>query len=267
MLERQKGYRDLATSHYLGSKDHVQFRYQYRYRNLLQWGLTGDKDAGEPFVRGVQDKGFDCYSFHLFARKLNVVKALALGDFTVNLGQGPVHWQSQAFGKSAEVINIKRQSAPLQPYSSAGEYYFNRGAGVTVQKGKIEATALASCRKLSGNRSVDSVSGEEIITSLQTGGYHRTLLEIKDRNHVGLLAVGGRVAHRGTDFSVGVNGVHHQWNKALQKREVAYNLYAIRGKEWSNSAWSIALPSAICTCTAKLLSISAFSGLLCWACC
>lgn len=234
VVERQKGYRELATSHYLGSKDHIQFRYQYRYRNLLQWGLTGDKDAGEPFFQGVQDKGFDFYSFHLFARKLGMVKALALGDFTVNLGQGLVHWQGQAFGKSAEVINIKRQSAPLQPYSSAGEYYFNRGAGMTVQKGRIEATAFASYRKLSGNRVKDSASGEEVVTSLQSSGYHRTSLEIEDRNHVGLLAVGGAVALKGRGFSLGMNGVHHQWDKAVQKREEAYNLYAIRGKEWSN---------------------------------
>lgn len=234
VLEQQKGYRELATSRYLGSKDHVQFRYQYRYRNLLQFGLTGDKDAGEPFFRGVQDKGFDFYSLHLFARKLGVVKALALGDFTVNLGQGLVHWQSQAFGKSAEVINIKRQAAPLQPYSSAGEYYFNRGAGVTVQKGRVEATAFASYRKLSANRSKDTVSGEEIITSLQTSGYHRTSLEIEDRNHVGLLALGGAVAFRRSGFSIGVNAVHHSWEKFLQKREEAYNLYAIKGKQWSN---------------------------------
>ncbi|HEY1112023.1 MAG TPA: helix-hairpin-helix domain-containing protein [Chitinophagaceae bacterium] len=234
VLEGQKGYRELATSHYLGSKDHIQFRYQYRYKNLLQFGLTGDKDAGEPFFREAQDKGFDFYSFHLFARKLGAVKALALGDFTVNLGQGLVHWQSMAFGKSAEVINIKRQSAPLQPYSSAGEYYFNRGAGVTVQKGRVEATVFASYRKLSGNSSTDSVTGQEIITSLQTSGYHRTRLEIEDRNHVDFIAVGGGVAIRRTGFSIGVNGVHHYWEKPLQKREEAYNLFAIRGREWSN---------------------------------
>lgn len=234
VLEAQKGYRAQAGSRYLGSKDHLQFRYQYRYKNLLQFGVTGDKDAGEPFFRKVQDKGFDFYSFHLFARRLGVVKALALGDFTVNLGQGLVHWQSLAFGKSAEVINIKRQAATLQPYSSAGEYYFNRGAGVTLQKGRVEVTAFASYRNVSGNRSRDTVSGEEIITSIQTSGYHRTLPEIEDRNHVGLFALGGAVALKQTGFSIGVNGVRYHMDKSLQKRQEAYNLYAIRGKEWGN---------------------------------
>lgn len=234
VLEAQKGYADQGASRYLGSKDHLQFRYQYRYKNLLQWGLTGDKDAGEPFFHGIQNKGFDFYSFHLFARKLGLVKALALGDYTVNLGQGLVHWQALAFGKSAEVINIKRQSAPLQPYSSAGEYYFNRGAGVTLQKGRVEVTAFASYRNVSGNRSPDTASGEEVITSIQTSGYHRTLSEIKDRNHVGLFAVGGALALKHGGLRIGLNGVRHYLEKALQKRAEAYNLYTIRGKEWGN---------------------------------
>jgi hypothetical protein len=59
---------------------------------------------------------------------------LALGDYTVNLGQGLIQWQGLAFGKSAEVTSIKRQSAVLQPYRSAGEFYFYRGAGITLQK-------------------------------------------------------------------------------------------------------------------------------------
>lgn len=234
MMEPQKGYRSLTASRYLGTQDHVQFRYQYRYKNLLRMGVTGDKDAGEPFGTGAQRNGFDFYSFHLFARKLGVIKALALGDFTVNLGQGLVQWQSLAFGKSAEVINIKHQSPVLQSYSSAGEYYFNRGAGLTLQKGRAEATAFASYRKLSGNRVKDTVNGEEFITSIQSSGYHRTTAENEDRNHVGLTLFGGSVALKYPHFSAGVNAVHNQLSKSLQKREEPYNLYAIRGKEWSN---------------------------------
>ena len=64
---------------------------------------------------------------YLFARKLGAVKALALGDFAVNLGQGLIHWQSQAFRKSASVLNAKRQGDLIKPYQSVGEYNFLRG--------------------------------------------------------------------------------------------------------------------------------------------
>ena len=234
VLETQKGYRALSANRYLGSPDHVQFRYQYRHKNLLQYGLAGDKDAGEPILRGAQRGGFDFYSFHLFARKLGAVKALALGDYTANLGQGLIQWQALAFAKSAEVINIKRQADVLLPYSSAGEFYFNRGAGLTLQKGKMEATVFASYRKLSGNYTQDSVNGAEAVTSIQPSGYHRTEAEMEDRNRVEQMVVGGNLALKQARYSVGVNAVHTHLSIPLKKRDEPYNRYSIRGKDWAN---------------------------------
>ena len=60
------------------------------------------------------------------------------------MGQGLIQWQSLAFKKSMEIMGVKRQSAILRPYHSAGEFYFHRGAGITIKKGKIEATVFAS---------------------------------------------------------------------------------------------------------------------------
>ena len=42
---------------YLGSAQHILFRYKYSYKNLLQYGIVGDKDAGESFFKGAQKKG------------------------------------------------------------------------------------------------------------------------------------------------------------------------------------------------------------------
>jgi hypothetical protein len=131
---------------YLGSPPKLFFRYRYQDKNLLQYGIVGDKDAGEQFFKGAQKYGFDFYSFHFFARKMGAVQALALGDFTVNMGQGLIQWQSLAFRKSVDILAIKRQSPVLRPYNSAGEFSFHRGAGVTLQKGKFEGTAFISYR-------------------------------------------------------------------------------------------------------------------------
>ena len=82
---------------------------------------------------------------------------MAMGDYTVNLGQGLIQWQSLAFEKSPEVMAIKRQAPVLVPYRSAGEFYFNRGIGITLQKGRFETTAFASYKKISGNIVSDTV--------------------------------------------------------------------------------------------------------------
>ena len=87
VLERSKGFDpSTAGTKYLGSPQRIFFRYRYTYKNLLQYGLTGDKDAGEQFFSGKQKYGFDFYSFHFFVRKTGIIQALALGDYTVNLG-------------------------------------------------------------------------------------------------------------------------------------------------------------------------------------
>ena len=100
VLEKSKGFEDTVPgTKYLGGRERLFFRYRYQYKNLLQYGIAGDKDAGEQFFKGAQKSGFDFYSFHLFARKIGKIQALALGDFTVNMGQGLIQWQSLAFSK------------------------------------------------------------------------------------------------------------------------------------------------------------------------
>lgn len=235
VLEKSKGF-DQATggTKYLGSPQRLFFRYRYQYKNLLQYGIVGDKDAGEQFFKGAQNQGFDFYSFHLFARKIGSIQSLALGDFTVNMGQGLIQWQSLAFRKSVDVLGLKRQSPVLRPYNSAGEFNFHRGAGLTIQKQKLEATAFISYRKLSANFVADTVSNEEFISSFLNSGYHRTESEIADRNKLGQFAVGANVKYKTANWHAGINAINFNFSSTVQKRQEPYNLYAISGKTWGN---------------------------------
>jgi hypothetical protein len=235
VIEKSKGFdKTLQGAKYLGSRQRLFFRYRYQYKNLLQYGVVGDKDAGEQFFNGKQKYGFDFYSFHLFATKLGKIKALALGDFTVNMGQGLIQWQSIAFSKSADVLAIKRQLSILRPYNSSGEIYFNRGAGVTFQTGKIEMTGFISLRKLSANFGVDTLSSERFISSFSNSGYHRTEGEADDRNNIQQFSYGGNITYHGRTWQIGVNGVGYQFSLPVQKRNDPYNLFAFSGRNWNN---------------------------------
>ena len=235
IMEKAKGFSATASgTKYIGSPQKILFRYRYTYKNLLQFGLVGDKDAGEQFLKGAQKKGFDFYSFHLFARKIGIIQALAVGDFSVNMGQGLIQWQGLAFKKSVEVMGIKRQSAVLRPYNSAGEFYFHRGAGITIKKGKIESTAFVSFRKLGGNFVADTVNNEDFISSFLTSGYHRTLSENEDRNNLTQTAFGGNILYRSNRWQIGLNGIYYKFSLPIQKRNEPYNLFAISGKQWYN---------------------------------
>lgn len=233
VLEKSRGYDTSLNPHYLGDRNHLMFRYRYQYKDLLYYGLVADKDAGEQFFKG-KSKGFDFYSLHFFARRLGAVKSLAVGDYTVNFGQGLIQWQSLGFGKSPDVMAIKRQAPVLLPYRSAGEFYFNRGIGITIQKKNLEATVFGSYKKISGNIINDTLP--ERFSSLLTSGYYRTASEAADRNKIKLLSFGGNISFVVSSLKIGFNTVAHQFDIALQKREEPYNLYAISGKKVFNSS-------------------------------
>lgn len=239
VLEKSRGFKQKdsanATSFYPGGREKLFVRFKYQYKNLLQYGIVGEKDAGEQFFKGEQKQGFDFYSFHLFARNIGAIKSLALGDFTVNLGQGLIQWQSLAFKKSPDALNIKRQATVLRPYNSAGEYNFHRGAGITLQKNKWEATLFASYRNLDANLQVDTLNNEDFISSFLTSGYHRTASEIADRNMQKQLAYGGNITYRQNKWHLSVNTIQYSFDKPVEKdKSQLYNSFAISGKRWAN---------------------------------
>ena len=240
-LEESNGYArpDSIANRYPGSPQRLFFRYKYVYRNLLQFGITADKDAGEQFFKGSQKQGFDFYSFHLFARKIGPIKLLALGDFTANLGQGLIQWQSLAFKKSVEITNVKRQADILRPYNSAGEYNFLRGVGATVGLNKnIDVTGFASVRKLDGsvNQGDTILTNDDFISSILSSGYHRTPSEVEKKNALTQTAFGGNINYKGSNLHLGLNGIAFKYSAAIQKDLQPYNQYALSGSDWYNAS-------------------------------
>ena len=236
--ERSKGYLlDPATVNnlYPGSPQKLLFRYKYVYKNLFQYGVVAEKDAGEQFFKGNQKQGFDFYSAHLFARKIGIIKSLALGDFTVNLGQGLTQWQSLAFKKSVDVINIKREADVLRPYNSAGEINFHRGAGITLGKDNWAFTLFGSYKNIDANFVADtSQTQDDFISSLQTSGFHRTKSEVADKGIQRQLAFGGNFSYQFKRLHLGINGIHYNFKYPLIKSADPYNKFALTGSSFGN---------------------------------
>lgn len=237
-LEKSKGYlidSSIAKNFYPGSPQRLFVRYKYMYKNLLQYGVVGEKDAGEEFFKGSQKKGFDFYSAHFFVRNAGIIKSLALGDFTVNMGQGLTQWMSLAFKKGPDIMSVKRQSAVLRPYNSSGEIFFHRGAGITIGKINWQATVFGSFRKVDANFNSDtSNSQDEFISSLQTSGLHRTKNELEDKATQRQLAFGGNFSYRIKRLHIGINAVHFKMKYPIIKAADPYNLYALSGKSFGN---------------------------------
>jgi hypothetical protein len=240
IVEKSKGFLiDPASgkNYYPGSQQRLFVRYRYNYKNLLQYGIVGEKDAGEQFFKGTQKTGFDFYSAHLFARNIGSIKSIAVGDFTVNLGQGLISWMSLAFKKGPDVTATKRESDVLRPYNSAGEIFFHRGVGVTIKKKSIETTLFASYKKIDANfdKGIDTLqTQDDFVTSFQTSGFHRTKTEAADKGIQRQLAFGGNIGLHKQNFYVGLNAVQYTFKYPLTKSNEPYNLFALSGKSFGN---------------------------------
>lgn len=238
-LEKSKGYLNLPTSgksYYPGSPQRIFMRYRYQYKNLLQYGIVGEKDQGEQFFKGAQKRGFDFYSAHFFVRNIGIVKAIALGDYTVNMGQGLTQWMSLAFKKNPDIVTTKRESAVIRPYNSAGEIAFHRGAAITLGKNNWEATIFGSYKKIDANLSIgdSNIVDDDIVTSLQTSGFHRTKSEVADKGIQRQLAFGGNIAYNFKKIHIAVNAIQYQLKYPLIKQNEPYNLFALTGKQFGN---------------------------------
>lgn len=234
VLETSKGFMPGdSNTHYLGSPYKTLFRYSYNFKNLLRFGVIGDKDAGEPFDLKKIKSGIDFYSFHFLLRRIGQIKTIALGDYTINMGQGLIQWQSFAYKMSASVINCKRQGETVLPYTSSGEFSFNRGMAGTYKWNNFESTFFVSKRKVSANTRLDE-NGNTIVSSVLNSGYHRTEAELEDRNQLGITSFGGDVKYVSDRGHVAINGVSYSFSIPIQKSNQPYNMFAIKGKTWAN---------------------------------
>lgn len=200
-----------------------------------QAGWLAEKDPGEPFFKK-RSAPVDHSGFYFFWRGSGLIKTIALGDFTFNAGQGLLHWQSMAFGKSAEMSWIKRQGPVLRPHRASGEFGFHRGVAATLQWKPLSITFFLSRRSLSGRLQFDSSGISTGVLSINTSGYHRTAAEIQGRNALRQITAGSRVSIRLKSLELSLNAVHYNFSLPLIRNAEPRNYADVQGRSWSNAS-------------------------------
>ena len=220
VLQKQSGYASVSDSvrlahpnnYYVGDQNALFLRVQYSYKDYLKFGFVAEKDPGESFLpkSDTLPKGFDFYSVHLFIKNIGFIKQLAIGDYHVQFGQGLTVWSGFSAGKTAGSVVMRKRAPALRPHASSNEYAFLRGAATTISLGKFDLTAFYSRRKVDANVvPADSVnSTQDMITSLQETGYHRTPGEIADKGANRETAAGGHILYNGQRIRAGVTLFH-----------------------------------------------------------
>lgn len=227
------------TSRYVGDPNNVYARFRIQHSRDFSLGFTIDKDAGEKFVWDPKTKryGFNFLSYHFTLFNKGNWKAITLGDFQVQFGQGLVYGAGFSVGKGAETITtIRRSSIGLRSFTSAMEFGFFRGAAVTRKIGAIDVTVLASHAPRDGNLqlTLDTLEREEAtISSFQTSGLHRTQTEIAYKDQIREQNFGANLHYQSPNrnLQIGMNSLYTKFSKEYRRAPQVYNQFEFNGRE------------------------------------
>ncbi len=244
IVQEQKGFSELDTienpndtARYPGNRMKYYLRYQFDYKRQIRFGIVAEKDPGEEFFQGKQKYGFDHYTGHLQINDVWKFKSINLGDYQVRFGQGLIAWTGLSRGKSSYVMNIKKKYGGLRKYSSADENKYMRGAATTIRLGKFDITCFFSYKNIDGNAEIkDTLTDEEIVTSFQTTGMHRTLNENADRKIVSEMIYGGSIKWKQKQFKLGVSYLQYFFGKELDKNTRLYSQFDFQGDNNLNAS-------------------------------
>ena len=239
MLETRQGYKPIEDSileenpnkRYLGNPDKYYFKYAYRSQNI-RWGLNAEKDPGEEFFKGTQKQGFDFYSGHLMVKDLKWLDKLIVGDYNVQTGQGLGLWSGLSFGKSSNVVSVRKQAKGLKPSTSMNEYGYMRGISVEKETGPVKTTLFYSRAKRDGNvTAVDSTGEFSAISSIQQTGYHYTRSLADNKNAVEEQIAGGNITGWLGDFKIGATAYYFSLDIPLEQSNRLYKKFDFKGTE------------------------------------
>jgi hypothetical protein len=246
VLQQRQGYtpptlyQGQPTTRYLGSADKMLIRYRVSHTKDFSLGFSLEKDAGEQLIWNPKNGQFgaDYVSAHLLIQERGKLKALALGDYQLQFGQGLLLSSGLGVGKGAETITtLRRSSVGVRAYSSLLENTFFRGGAATYQVAPtVQATAFVSHKNVDANlqQSLDSLAQfDEFTSGLLYTGFHRTASELANRHQLAETVGGGNATYtsRSGNLAIGATGVFTHYGTAILKRPEPYNRFEFSGQE------------------------------------
>lgn len=227
---RTQSQLDAAPSrYYTGNAFYHNLRYNYRYGTRLSWGLSTEKDAGEPiFTKGALLP--DYLSGYLQLGDMGILKTLVVGNYRLRFGQGLVLNSDFSLGKNMLLQGLSRQAPSIKPHRGTGEGDYYTGAAATMAWRAWQLTTFASYRRL--DATLDGVA----ISTLKTDGYHRTLLEQARHGNTRGNLFGAHLGYASHGLHLGVTAMYQSFNRSFALPKQEYKRYAPQGHTFWNAS-------------------------------
>lgn len=245
-VEEARGYRD---SIYAGDNLRIMWRYSFKYKDMVQLQLSGDKDPGEAFFGERQPQGFDFYGYSLMLKNIGLtnsqwdahrqrwsrstfgIRKLVVGQYHAQFGQGLTLW-SGFTSRTPLGTSISRYAQGFRPSGAFSEYGYLRGAATTLaltRRWDLSMFYSYVQRDATLPRKAAKDSTITWVQSLYNSGYHRTETEIKKRNQLDEHLFGGHLEYHNDMLRVGLTGVSMILNKDMIPATYVYNDNAFQG--------------------------------------
>jgi hypothetical protein len=134
LSDQQEQNNTRSASSWLGDRHSLQVLYRYNSQQI-KIGITAEKDPGEYWITRNTKILTDFVSAYVSITGKGVMRQITIGDFTVNMAQGLIQWQSMNFRKTPVLPMLKKSKPVFQPHRSVNEFNFHRGIAIElVQK-------------------------------------------------------------------------------------------------------------------------------------
>ncbi len=194
-------------------------KYRYNCQNHIAWGITAEKDQGEPIAYGNQKYGFDFYSMHLKIQNFGKLERLILGDYTARFGLGLVMGGGFSMGRQISHAGMAGTENTIHEHTSSAECNYYRGAAATIRLRNTAVSAMAST-DLADATCYDSTS----FASLKTDGYHRTPRELSRKNNLRQTDLAITAHQTIKSLKIGAAVHYYSFSKKFQPREILKNM-------------------------------------------
>jgi len=237
-LDLGRGYSgDTTRTTYLGSPERLVTRIRGRVGRHVRFGLTLDKDPGEPveWNPGTGMYGADHVSATASIDDVGRLNTVVVGDFAVAYGQGVAFWRSTAFGKGrAPIRPLLRSGRGLRPWSTADENTFFRGVGTSVNLlPSVDLSAWVSRKRRDASSGAPLLRAdgrtEVPVSSLASSGYHRTPSERSRKNAVQETHAGAALTLERRRWELGFAAGETAYHRPLQPEPVPERRFEPRG--------------------------------------
>jgi hypothetical protein len=237
IMQEKKGFREdtLGVLPFMGSKWGRVFRYGYSDDKTLKFGFQGELDAGEKWKWRKEQLGMDFYgAYFSITPQKSWIKKMVLGNFTVNLGQGLMLWQTFGAYKGNDVLMIKNQNKGIEPNRSVGEGVGFKGVGFEAGKGNLQLTFFMSQKKEDAKLEISDSSEWIVGYRPVLTGLHRTVDESATRNKLQKRTIGYSLTHARKKYSLSINQLLTAVNFLPIRSEKWYNKFD-RFSKWQNN--------------------------------